>query len=81
MYLRYIRDFEGTLLDDSSNESEQEYVDRLVGNPIHAFNLMRRFTVDIPSLEKDLREDDWKGKQIITGTESITCSLSIIAAI
>ena len=63
---RYIRDFEGTLSDDGSEESDQQYVDRLVGNPIHAFNLMRRFTVDIPSLEKDLREDDWKGKQIMT---------------
>ena len=59
---RYIHDFEGTLLDSSQNETDQQYIDRLVGNPIHAFNLIRRFTVDIPSLEQDLKEDDWKGK-------------------
>ena len=71
---RYIRDFEGTLSDDGSDESEQQYVDRLVGNPIHAFNLMRRFTVDIPSLEKDLREDDWKGEQIMSPSR-VHCQL------
>ena len=59
---RYIRDFEGTLLENNETESETEYIDRLVGNPLHAFNLIRRFTIDIPNIEKDLKQDDWKGK-------------------
>ena len=33
----------------------------IVGNPVQAFKLMRRFTVDIPNIEKDLKQDDWKG--------------------
>ena len=60
---RYVRDFEGTLMETrrESDEASQEYIDRLVGNPVHAFKLMRRFTVDIPNIEKDLKKDDWKG--------------------
>ena len=42
-------------------ETETEYMDRIVGNPVHAFNLIRRFTIDIPNIEKDLRGDDWLG--------------------
>ena len=62
VFFRYIRDFEGTLLENNETESETEYIDRLVGNPLHAFNLIRRFTIDIPNIEKDLKQDDWKGK-------------------
>ena len=58
---RYVRDFEGTLLEERSEETSQEYIERIVGNPVHAFQLMRRFTVDIPNIEKDLKKDDWKG--------------------
>merc|ERR1719410_1425853 len=59
---RYVKDFEKSLVDRDSDvvESEAEYLERIVGNPVHAFNLIRRFTVDIPNIEKDLKEDDWK---------------------
>ena len=49
------------MIDTIANESESEYMDRIVGNPVHAFNLIRRFTVDIPNIERDLRGDDWQG--------------------
>ena len=49
------------MIDSIANESESEYMDRIVGNPVHAFNLIRRFTVDIPNIERDLRGDDWQG--------------------
>ena len=68
---RYIRDFEGTLLENNETESETEYIDRLVGNPLHAFNLIRRFTIDIPNIEKDLKQDDWKGKASLHRTLSL----------
>ena len=59
---RYVSDFESTLIDGATKESEADYTSRLVGNPIHAFNLIRRFSIDIPNIEKDIREDDWKGE-------------------
>ena len=58
---RYVSEFESTLIDGAVTESDADYASRLVGNPIHAFNLMRRFSIDIPNIEKDIKEDDWKG--------------------
>ena len=74
---RYIRDFEKSLIDRDSDavESEAEYIERIVGNPVHAFNLIRRFTVDIPNIEKDLKEDDWKGEKIIIVKIMKLCNL------
>jgi hypothetical protein len=40
---------------------EPEFYDRVVGNPIHAYKLMKRFAVDWKKLEQDLTDDDWKG--------------------
>ena len=55
---RYVQDFEATLLDNKDKTGD---VTGIVGNPVQAFKLMRRFTVDIPNIEKDLKQDDWKG--------------------
>ena len=41
--------------------AEKGDITGIVGNPVQAFKLMRRFTVDIPNIEKDLKQDDWKG--------------------
>ena len=59
--LRYVQDFEATLLDNKAQIGDLDYITGIVGNPVQAFKLMRRFTVDIPNIEKDLKEDDWKG--------------------
>ena len=56
-------------------ETESEYMDRIVGNPVHAFNLIRRFTIDIPNIEKDLRGDDWAG----TSQQNLTIDRSLQA--
>ena len=58
-------EFESTLLDGAVAESDADYTSRLVGNPVHAFNLIRRFSIDIPNIEKDIKEDDWKGDDTI----------------
>ena len=55
---RYVQDFETTLLDRNTEGGD---ISAIVGNPVQAFKLMRRFTVDIPNIEKDLKQDDWKG--------------------
>jgi hypothetical protein len=43
--------------------TDSEFLDRISGNPIHAYKMMKRFAVDWKKLEQDLTEDDWKGKQ------------------
>jgi len=43
---------------------ESEFYDRVIGNPIHAYKLMKRFAVDWKKLEQDLTDDDWKGNII-----------------
>ena len=58
---RYVHDFEATLLDNEAKMGDLDYITGIVGNPLQAFKLMRRFTVDIPNIEKDLKQDDWKG--------------------
>ena len=40
--------------------SKHDPSDEVVGNPIHAFNLVKRFVVDWKKIEKDLSTDDWK---------------------
>ena len=55
---RYVQDFETTLMDKNAEKGD---ITGIVGNPVQAFKLMRRFTVDIPNIEKDLKQDDWKG--------------------
>ena len=42
---------------------EQEFTDRVVGNPIHAYKMMKRFSVDWKKIENDLKEDDWAGER------------------
>ena len=41
-----------------------KYLSTQVGNPIHAYNLIRRFSIDIGNIEKDIQEDDWAGGEI-----------------
>ena len=41
--------------------SDEEFDDRIVGNPIHAYKTVKRFAVDLKKIEQDLQQDDWKG--------------------
>ena len=45
--------------------SDSEFFDRITGNPIHAYKMIKRFAVDWKKLEADLNEDDWKGESIV----------------
>ncbi len=36
--------------------------DSVVGNPIHAYKMMKRFAVDLTRIEKDMKDDDWESK-------------------
>ena len=39
-----------------------KFVNRVVGNPIHAYKMMKRFAIDWKRIEKSLEDDDWEGK-------------------
>ena len=45
-----------------AGDAETEFLDRIVGNPIHAYKMMKRFTVDLKKIENDLKEKDLEGK-------------------
>ena len=42
---------------------ERPLMSAQVGNPIHAYNLIRRFSIDIGNIERDIQEDDWAGDE------------------
>lgn len=40
-------------------KNEDELLDKIATNPIHAFKMMKRFTVDWKTLQKDLEANEW----------------------
>jgi hypothetical protein len=57
------QDFGSVMSERQLTSTDSEFLDRISGNPIHAYKMMKRFAVDWKKLEQDLTEDDWKGKQ------------------
>eukprot|EP00096_Caligus_rogercresseyi_P014378 TRINITY_DN6888_c0_g1_i4.p1 TRINITY_DN6888_c0_g1~~TRINITY_DN6888_c0_g1_i4.p1 ORF type:complete len:543 (-),score=113.79 TRINITY_DN6888_c0_g1_i4:996-2501(-) len=56
----YLLEVESSLSDKSeSDKSDEEYFERISGNPIHAYKLVKRFSVDWKRLEPEVMEDDW----------------------
>ena len=50
------------LSERSKVNTDEEFLDRVIGNPIHAYKMMKRFSVDWSKMEKHLEEDHWSGK-------------------
>ena len=50
------------MMERHSSRSELEFTERIIGNPIHAFNMVKRFAVDWKKIEKDLEQQntEWK---------------------
>lgn len=45
-------------------DTEELIMEKLAGNPLHAFHLMKRLTVDWRHFEKQARADDhWRGME------------------
>jgi hypothetical protein len=47
--------------EEKTTKSDNELADRVASNPIHAYKMMKRFTVDWKSLENDLKSEEWNG--------------------
>ncbi len=39
--------------------TDAEFYDRILGNPIHAYKMMKRFSVDLKRIEAEMKKDDW----------------------
>jgi hypothetical protein len=40
--------------------SEEEFIERVAGNPIHAYRLMKRLYFDWQTVEKEIKADNWR---------------------
>jgi len=58
----YMQDFDHVMREREAARNEIEFNDRVAGNPIHAYNLVKRLTVDWKRVEQDLagHEVAWK---------------------
>lgn len=54
---RYLKEYESIVDEEAKNEDE--FQQRVAGNPIHAYRLMKRLTVDWKNIENILKTDDW----------------------
>jgi len=55
----YLEEFDEVMKERRQTPSEEDLIEKIATNPIHAYKMMKRFTVDWKSLQKDLEEDDW----------------------
>ena len=56
---RYLDDYESVI--DEQASSEEEFLEKVAGNPIHAYLLMKRLTLHWENIEHEFKNDDWKG--------------------
>lgn len=62
---RYLRDYQSVVEEQAS--SEDEFVERVAGNPIHAYRLMKRLYFDWQTVEKEIKNDEWRSMDPYNG--------------
>lgn len=62
---RFLKDHQSVMEEEAADE--EEFLERVVGNPIHAYRLMKRLVVDLDRVEYQLSntEEEWKGENDI----------------
>ena len=58
-YCRYLKEYESIV--EENADTEDEFMERVAGNPIHAYRLMKRLTVDWNNIKNQLLHDQWQG--------------------
>jgi hypothetical protein len=51
--------------------SEEEFLERVAGNPIHAYRLMKRLYFDWQTVEKEIKTDNWRSICVLTQSNKI----------
>eukprot|EP00095_Tigriopus_kingsejongensis_P007522 snap_masked-scaffold103_size370364-processed-gene-2.2 protein:Tk07522 transcript:snap_masked-scaffold103_size370364-processed-gene-2.2-mRNA-1 annotation:"hypothetical protein DAPPUDRAFT_22132" len=59
----YMSEYNGLMEEKRSEDSDEEFMEKIIGNPIHAYKLMKRFSVDWKKIEEDLQGDEWAETQ------------------
>jgi len=54
----YLKDYESVVEEKANNE--EEFMERVAGNPIHAYRLMKRLYFDWQTIENEIKSDEWK---------------------
>ncbi len=57
-----MQEFEQVSSERVVDSSDDSFFESIVGNPIHAYKMMKRFSVDLNRIEKDMKDDDWASK-------------------
>ncbi|XP_057374183.1 prolyl 4-hydroxylase subunit alpha-1-like isoform X2 [Daphnia carinata] len=55
---QYLKDYESVVEEKAA--SEEEFMERVAGNPIHAYRLMKRLYFDWQTVEKEIKTDNWR---------------------
>ena len=55
----FSQEFDEVMKERRQSPSEEDLMEKIATNPIHAYKMMKRFTVDWKTLQKDLEETDW----------------------
>ena len=61
----FFQEFDEVLKERRQSPSEEDLIEKIATNPIHAYKMMKRFTVDWKTLQKDLEETDWDEVQFM----------------
>lgn len=59
-YVRYLKDYESVV--EEKADSEEDFIERVAGNPIHAYRLMKRLYFDWQTVEKEIKTDEWRSR-------------------
>lgn len=54
----YLKDYESVVEEKAT--SEDEFIERVAGNPIHAYRLMKRLYYDWQTIENEIKNDEWR---------------------
>lgn len=55
---KYLEDYESVIEEQAL--TEDDFMERVAGNPIHAYRLMKRLTLDWLNIENQIKSDDWR---------------------
>uniref|UniRef100_A0A0P5MAM3 procollagen-proline 4-dioxygenase n=1 Tax=Daphnia magna TaxID=35525 RepID=A0A0P5MAM3_9CRUS len=60
---QYLKEYEQSVINETMDD-KNEFMERLAGNPIHAYRLMKRLYFDWQLIEKEIKTDNWQSTLI-----------------
>lgn len=69
---QYLKEYESITKEEAG--TEDEFQERVVGNPIHAYRLMKRLTVDWNNIKNQLLDDQFKDNEAVKDLQQVVMS-------